>query len=56
MLYDLAAITFLYVCVPVSFQPKLMSIVIEFFDDVCNSMVFGKLQLKLWPKIAPLKN
>ena len=52
MLYDLAAITFLYVCVPVSFQPKLMSIVIEFLD----SMVFGKLKLKLWPKIAPLKN
>ena len=32
-----------------------MSIAIQFLGDICNSMVFGKLQLKLWPRPVKIK-
>ena len=47
ILFDLAAVTILYACVPASFQPKLMYIARQFLDEICISMVFGKLWLKL---------
>ena len=53
LLFDLAAFTFLYACVTISFLPKLMSIARSFLDDIGNSL--ENCSWNFGPKLHPLE-